>query len=807
VRRVLPFVLVCVSALPGGRAAADAGAVADAGPPAATSVRPGENLAFGRTYTLSPPPNHSVGIAAGDSTNLTDGAYVGAEIVPGSVVWRGAAAVRIDLDLGTDGCAADGKGCAAIGEIFFQVLERPRGGIFCPRRVVFEVSDDGVVYHKVRELRRPDDCVIPNPVCSLRGGRESGRGGPEFQANYIVTSGPLGTRGAHVRLTIEPTPFLSIDEVEVRAGNDPTLTNDLPEIDFESALGALGPDWRVFPGGPWDVANARTLPPAGVQDAVEVRFALAGGETGAAALRITNPRAAPLALTTDISPLQGPGESRLPGGAIRVRQAIDVETELFEARADALVSLRHSPARLAGKSVGHLFLEAAVPPEQAAGLYRGTLQLTGGEVVKTIPIVLQVRPFTLQPRRDLRLKFFDYSYAIPENDPYRPGGLANERAALRKEYGENADVSYLTPRPSWRGRRIQAPDFRIFGEDLKRQEAYSGLHLLFVDDSNPDVLHFQGHACYPSRQWNAAYAFWMGSIRRFMESQGIPPDRYALYLMDEPRTGSDLPCFGKDCEVCKETERDQFDVVRDAAAIAHEAGLRVFLNPAESRQVEGKGLRSLVGKVDIFCPPGNFYDWERACLDPEQLSPVGRFYRDLQAAGQTVFTYGGNLSRSSAPALPGRTIGWRLFRDRLGGYGYWAMYAVRDSGALRTSLWDPFDGEPGFRRGALHDYGTVYLTRKDDPRAPEGLPDDEAIIPSRRLAAMRQGMEDYRYLDRLQQLLEARKDRADTSGPRAILKQAVDDVLSNPDDPAAYDRARDQVAGAIEALLREPARN
>jgi hypothetical protein len=132
------------------------------------------------------------------------------------------------------------------------------------------------------------------------------------------------------------------------------------------------------------------------------------------------------------------------------------------------------------------------------------------------------------------------------------------------------------------------------------------------------------------------------------------------------------------------------------------------------------------------------------------------------------------------------------------------MYSVRKKGDSRTSLWDPFDEQQG---QSYYDWGTIYLTRRDDPRAPEGLPDDEPIIPSRRLAAMRQGIEDYRYLDRLRQLLDARKNGADTSGPQAVLKQAVDDVLNNPDDPAAFDRAREKVAGAIEALLREPARN
>jgi hypothetical protein len=753
-----------------------------------------------------PPPNYGVPTQAGDSTNLTDGVYVEAGIVPGSVVWNGNAVVRIDIDLGGAPCGATGAGCPAIGEIFFQVLERPRGGVFCPHRVVFEVSDDGVAYHKVRELSRPDDCAIPNPVCSLRGGKESGKGGPEFQANYIVTSGPLQTRGSHVRLSIAPSQFLSIDEVEVRPGNDAALTNYLPEFDYGKTLQALGPDWRVFPEGPWEEVHSRSLPAATAQDAVEIRFALAGGETGAAALRLTNPRDAGLAIRAEVSPLQGPGEARLPATAIKVRQGIDVPTALFEPRADALVSLAKSPLRLEAKSVGHLFLEASVPPQQPQGTYRGTLQLTAGDTSKSIPIILDVRPFTLTPRRDLPFKFFDWSYSIPENNPYVPGRYADERAALRAAYGENAEVNYFTPVPAWKGKKIQTPDFRTLADDLKRQ-SYSSLHLFFLNGAAPEILHFQGNACYPSKAWNAAYAFWMQSIRTFMDARKIPPEQYAIYLLDESRTETSLPCFGKDCSVCKETDRDQFDFVRDAASIAHEAGLRVFLNPLEWGKVEGKGLQSLVGKVDIWSPPASYPFWKEICMDPSQFSAMGQFYEGRRTAGETLFTYGmgPDISQSSTPAIAGRRVAWRMFRDRISGYGYWALYAMRKNGTGLTSLWDPFDNPPAGTNTAIHDYGTIYLTRSDDPKAPGGLPDDEPIIPSRRLAALRQGIEDYRYLDLLRQLIDARKDADDAAVSRAreTLNAAVDEALKNPDDPVSFDRGRDRVAAAIGDLLQE----
>jgi hypothetical protein len=785
---------------------------------------PTDDVARDRPYTMVPPPNYRAFVNQGDATDLTDGVYGEAHVKPGSVVWTGDAAVRIDIALSGTPCGPDGAGCPAIGEIFFQVLARPRNAALCPRRVVFEVSDDGVAYHGVRELTRPDNCAVPNPVCSLRGGPESGKGGPGFEGNYIVTSGPIQTRGARVRLTIEPQQSLVLDEIVVRPGKDRALTGYLPQRDFDAGLRAFGPDWRVFPSGPWDAVNARSLPAEGARDAEAIAFALAGGETGAAALRVTNPYPRAIALDVEVSSLQGPQEARLPASTIVVRQAIDVPTEMFEPRADALVTLAHAPARLAPRSVGHLFFDATVPSNQPAGTYRGTLRLTcrdcaagvpgtpeGGTAApssKTIPLALEVRPFSLPPRSELKAKFFDWSYSIPENQAWEPGAYADERAALRAAYGENADVVYLTPVPAWQGKRIKPPDFKRLDVELKR-ESYSRLHLLVMNGNIPDTLHFQGHACYPGKEWTAAYSFWVGTIREFMESRGLTPGQYALYLMDEPRVETPLGCLGENCATCKDPGRGEIDFIREAAAIVHAKGLKVFVNPTESWHTGDDGLASLAGLVDLWGVPADYFDWERSCLDPSLFPAVREFYERRQAAGDAVFAYNSQpgISRSSTPAAEARLTAWRTFRNHWAGYGYWALYAVRQERKVLTSLWEPFDDPPSAALNGSHDWGTIYLTRRDDPSAPAGLPEDEGIIPSRRLAAWRQGIEDYRYLDRLQRLLDARRSARDVSAPEAALRQAVDDVLASPGDPAVADRARNQVAAAIQTLLEVPARN
>ena len=108
--------------------------------------------------------------------------------------------------------------------------------------------------------------------------------------------------------------------------------------------------------------------------------------------------------------------------------------------------------------------------------------------------------------------------------------------------------------------------------------------------------------------------------------------------------------------------------------------------------------------------------------------------------------------------------------------------------------WDAYEGK-------IH-YGVVY--RAED--APPGVTRAEAMIPSRRWEAFREGTEDFEHLHEMQRTIAAARaaggqapacDRA-----AALLTEAVDRVLRAPDDPDRYDRARRSLAGAILQLRR-----
>ena len=82
--------------------------------------------------------------------------------------------------------------------------------------------------------------------------------------------------------------------------------------------------------------------------------------------------------------------------------------------------------------------------------------------------------------------------------------------------------------------------------------------------------------------------------------------------------------------------------------------------------------------------------------------------------------------------------------------------------------------------------------------APPEVTRAEAIIPSRRWEAFREGTEDFEYLARLQQLIADAEDTPARARAEAVLSEAVESVLAADDDPERYDRAR---AALTEAIL------
>ena len=168
----------------------------------ATWERPGENIALGKSYTLTPRPNYALCRDDGDRTQLTDGQYtVGYFWTQQTTVgWTGGGQTRIVIDLG--------QVEPIVGVSFHTAAGR--ADVRWPRGVLLFVSDDGETWWRAGDL-----------VALNRS--------PEPPADTYATrrywTDRLTARGRYVAVVLVPGGHYAFcDEIEVYRGDQALLT-------------------------------------------------------------------------------------------------------------------------------------------------------------------------------------------------------------------------------------------------------------------------------------------------------------------------------------------------------------------------------------------------------------------------------------------------------------------------------------------------------------------------------------------------------------------------------------------------------
>ena len=170
-----------------------------------------QNLAQGRTYTFSQPPNYSLCTGPEDVTDLTDGIRVTSPGVSfwgnqGCVGWvHPGAVVSVTIDLGQVEPICGFSFNTAAGS----------SGVAWPAAIQFWVSEDGVAYHPAAELLRAMNRPLPP-------------GYLEYDLVRLRTCS-VPTKGRYVRVDMRGSgAFLFCDEIEVYRGPDGLLTQPIP---------------------------------------------------------------------------------------------------------------------------------------------------------------------------------------------------------------------------------------------------------------------------------------------------------------------------------------------------------------------------------------------------------------------------------------------------------------------------------------------------------------------------------------------------------------------------------------------------
>ena len=419
----------------------------------------------------------------------------------------------------------------------------------------------------------------------------------------------------------------------------------------------------------------------------------------------------------------------------------------------------------------HGFLvDVYVPPNTPAGVYRGLckLQAEGQKAIK-IPIILTVWNFTLpqtftlrtgmgSPVDRMRSYYRQRAKAGKEPEPADWQAVADQCAALVSEHHINATPPHrlITPK--------EQPDgtFRFSKEQVEALRNFiDRYHVNAIQVPHPSTVVRD-----PVAQRDRLYA-WLAAFNRLARRLHRPQVLFYTYLRDEPNSLKDYRYVQKWGRVIREAQ----SVVK--VLVVEQTWTAPGFHGADS------AWGNLYGAVDIWCPLFSLFRPESAAK--------------RQALGETIWTYTALCQGKPTPwwhidypLLHYRVPAWIAWRYRIrgllywGGMSYWRQvedpwkeapfYSSRHSRTSKT------EGPIFWGEGCL-----VY------PARAVGY---DGIVPSLRLKALRDGIEDYEYLAMLEKLGMAEE-------AQKIVQSLAPSWFQWDPHPSDYEAARKQLAELI----------
>jgi len=410
-----------------------------------------------------------------------------------------------------------------------------------------------------------------------------------------------------------------------------------------------------------------------------------------------------------------------------------------------------------------LYVPAETPPGEYQGIYRVTSD--GGKSFD-VPVMLTVWNFTLpriptlvtafgSPAQRMRNYYRQRAKEGKEPEPSDWQAVEEQCAQLLSEHRLNATPPAGMLRP-----QVQ-PDgsYRIPVEQVQALRE-------FVDRYNVnalDIPHPSGVIKDPEAQRDKLRA-WLAAFDRAAKDLDRPQVVFYVYLKDEPNTREEyqyVQRWGR--------------AIRDAKSVVQVMVVeQTWTEPGNGGADSAWG--DLYGAVDIWCPLFSLHRQDSAAK--------------RQALGETIWTYTALCQGKPTPwwhvdypLLNYRVPAWMAWRDRMKGLLYWGG----------MSYWqetdDPWLHVPVYTgRGALQqgDKG-IRFNGEGSLVYPARATGYDGIVPTVRLKALRDAIEDYEYLailDRLGKAPEAER----------IVRQLTGSWFQWDKDPAAYEKARAELA-------------
>nr|CAX69035.1 Putative uncharacterized protein precursor [uncultured bacterium] len=418
------------------------------------------------------------------------------------------------------------------------------------------------------------------------------------------------------------------------------------------------------------------------------------------------------------------------------------------------------PFDLPANQTHGFWVDVYVKPDAQAGEYQTEFALTApGEESKTVSARLKVWDFALPQTPSMQTSFgspagrmkswYANHVKVGKDAPIKDWTAVEEQCAqLLAEHRINATPpdELLEPQKQGDGTwRISEEKLNALGQFIDRYHVNAldvSKNFIFGIIKDPDAARDE------IRTRLKAFEMAAKQLNR-------PNLLFYVYLTDEPN------------------DPEAYDYVRKWGKAIKEANSVVKVMITEQSTPQKTEWGDLYGAVDIWCPLFPLF---------EQGNAARR-----QALGETVWAYTALCQRNPTPwwhidypLLNYRVPAWISWRYRIRGLLYWGgMSFWNETGDPWRDAWTY-----GHKKSMLvyNGEGTlVYPGRK------AGY---DGIAPSLRLKALRDGIEDYEYLTILE-----RKGLAEEA--QKIVLPLAESWFKWQTDPAAYDRARAQLAKLI----------
>ncbi len=377
-----------------------------------------------------------------------------------------------------------------------------------------------------------------------------------------------------------------------------------------------------------------------------------------------------------------------------------------------------------------VYVEFFLPPGTRAGLYRGAIRIEhqGGALLAEVPVTVRVWSFELNRQPALRTNFqgYDagYSSGAAKYLGYATG--SPEHRAVARAIDEILLAHRLTPETPWDTWFGLAEDGSIQPDGPKAERL---LAYLRRPEFSEYLLPFGSRYPFPapttSDRWRARN--YLASAYAWFEAHGVET-KLVLRPGDEPARTKDFLAVRQLAELARQ------------ASPGYKVAMTVDLKDPRVEEYLAGAVERLVAGYWSF--------------DPEAAA---RF----RTTGHEIWTYTALTQNADQPSpywlidfplLNYRIAAWINFRYGASGLLYWTSVYWNEAASRRESPWEV---PCNYRSGSVCYNGEgllVYPGREVNLVAPAGVYGDDsaaavyAPVPSLRLKALRDAVEDYEYL-------------------------------------------------------------